>query len=637
MRILLNSKEVEYPPSAGDTVGIYNGKILRVDLSYSKFSIENVQPSVFKDFLGGVGLAARIMVEEVNPKVGPFDHENYLIFAPGALTGSSVPAGNKSVFVAKSPLTNAWGEATFSGICGINLKRAGFDGIVIKGRAERPSYLFISNDTFEIKDASKIWGMDTFSACAAIKRELGLKDVGVACIGPAGERLVKIASIISDDGRVAGRCGIGAVMGSKNLKAIAIHGRSELKVADQKKFDEIKRTMLKSIAEKRPLQFGTAGSVEAFNEMGNLPVKNWTLGIFPGAKNISGQFMAEQFSLRKRACFACPVACGREIELKDGPHAPLRCYGPEYETVASLGSLCMNSNIESIIKANDICNRLGIDTISAGAIIAFAMECFENGLLTENDTGGLKITWGNSEIIIKLCELIGKKEGFGAVLSEGVRIASTIIGKGSKRFALHVKGLEIPMHSPYRFKEMGLAYAVSNRGACHNRGTPAYVSRGILIPEFGYIEKTDGFSTQGKAKLTADHQDICTMIDALGICKFVVFFGGINLRMLAEAYSAAAGWNMELSEMKKAGERIWLLERIFNYNAGLGRSDDTLPERFLKEPLKDGAAANQVVELETMLSEYYKIRGLDDDGRPKISRLKELGLDFVISNFQKST
>lgn len=609
---------------------VYNGKILRVDLNEPKFYEESVDQFIFKNLLGGVGLAAKIMVDEVNPKVEPFEPENYLIFAPGALTGSSIPAGNKSVFVSKSPLTNAWGEATFSGICGVNLKRAGFDGVVITGKAERPSYLFISDDAFELKDAAKVWGMETFDGCAAIKRELGLKDVGIACIGPAGEKLVKIASIISDDGRAAGRCGIGAVMGSKNLKAIAIYGTGEIKIADQERFNEAKRAMLKSITEKKPLQFGTAGSVEAFNEMGNLPTKNWRLGVFPGAKNISGQFMAEKFSPKKRACFACQVACGREIELKEGAYAPLKCCGPEYETVAALGSLCMNGNIESIIKANDLCNRLGVDTISAGAVIAFAMECYEKGLLTKEDTGGLEITWGNSEVTVRLCELIGRKNGFGALLGEGVKMASEVIGRGSNKFAIHVKGLELPMHSPYRFKEMGLSYAVSNRGACHNRGSPAFVSRGILIPEFGYTEKTDGFAIQGKAKLTADHQDICTMIDALGVCKFVVFFGGVSMAMLIEAYSAAVGWNVELDEMKKAGERIWFLQRIFNYNAGLRRSDDTLPERFLKEPLKDGAAANQVVDLEMMLNEYYEIRGLDNDGKPKIDKLKELALNFAI-------
>ncbi|MEM3770062.1 MAG: aldehyde ferredoxin oxidoreductase family protein [Candidatus Bathyarchaeia archaeon] len=612
-------------------IGVYNGRVLRVDLNDSKFSVENVDHSVFKNFLGGVGLAAKVMIDEVNPKVEPFAPENYLIFAPGALTGSSIPAGNKSVFVTKSPLTNAWGEATFSGVCGINLKRAGFDGLIIKGKAERPLYLFISDDTFELRDATKIWNMETFDACTAIKKELDLKEVGIACIGPAGEKLVRIASIISDDGRAAGRCGVGAVMGSKNLKAIAIHGTGEIEVADKKRFDEVKRAMLKVIAEKKPLQFGTAGSVEAFNEMGNLPTKNWTLGVFSGAKNISGQFITERFSPRKRACFACPVACGREIELKEGPYAPLKCYGPEYETVAALGSLCMNDKIESIIKANDICNRLGVDTISTGAAIAFAMECFEKGLLAGADTGGLEVKWGDPEVIVRLCELIGRKEGFGTLLGEGVKVASKVIGRNSDRFALHVKGLELPMHSPYRFKEMGLAYAVSNRGACHNRGSPAYVSRGILIPEFGYTEKTDGFTTQSKAKLTADHQDICTMIDALGICKFIVFFGGISVTMLAEAYSAAIGWHVEPSEMKKTGARIWFLQRIFNYNAGLRRNDDTLPERFLKEPLKEGAAANQTVDLETMLNEYYEIRGLDNtDGKPKISKIKELALDFVI-------
>jgi aldehyde:ferredoxin oxidoreductase len=277
-----------------------------------------------------------------------------------------------------------------------------------------------------------------------------------------------------------------------------------------------------------------------------------------------------------------------------------------------------------------LCNRLGIDAISTGATIAFAMECYNKGIITRNDTEGIDLTWGNHEAVVKMCELIGKKEGFGITLGDGVRIAADKLGNGSDSFALHVKGLELPAHSPYRFKEMGLAYAVSNRGACHNRGSPSYVSRGVLSPEIGLDTKTDGFAVEGKGRTTKLHQDACSAIDALGVCKFIVFFGGMGFQILADLYSAATGWKTEVEDLMTMGERIWMLQRIFNIRMGATRKDDTLPERFLSETLPDGPTKGQVVQLEPMLKEYYDLRGLDGDGRPKREKLEELGLDFAI-------
>jgi aldehyde:ferredoxin oxidoreductase len=611
-------------------IGGYTGKLLRVDLSEFKITEEKMDLSRARDLIGGVGFAAKIMLQEVNPYVKPFDPDNRLIFMTGVLTGTTVPGGNKSVFVARSPLTNIWGDAIFSGMCGIELKRAGYDGIIIQGKAEKPVYLRVFDGGAELRDAGKLWGMDTFESCNAIKSELNLKEVRVASIGPAGERLVKLACIMSDDGRAAGRCGLGAVMGSKNLKAIVIKGSGKIEIADKDKLVELRKEVLKRVNEKQPLQFGTAGSVVPFEEMGNLPIKNWTRGRFPSASRISGQTIAQTILKDRKTCFGCPVACGRYVEIKEGPYAPLEGYGPEYETIAMLGSLCMNDHLESIAKANDICNRLGIDTISVGAAIAFAMECYEKGIITRDNTGGIDLSWGNHKAIVKMCELIGRKEGFGTILGEGVKAAAEKIGKGSDRFALHVKGLEIPAHNPYRFKEMGLAYAVSNRGACHNRGSPAYVSRGILIPELGFDTKTDGFTIDGKGRLTKIHQDVCLMLDALGMCKFVVFFGGLGISILADFYTAVTGLKIEPDDLVKTGERIWLLQRVFNIRMGITRKDDTLPERFLKEPILEGPAKGQVVNLEPMLEEYYELRGLDEEGKPKEQKLKELGLDFAI-------
>jgi aldehyde:ferredoxin oxidoreductase len=457
-----------------------------------------------------------------------------------------------------------------------------------------------------------------------------VNDIRTAAIGPAGEKLVGVACVETDDGRTAGRTGLGAVMGSKNLKAIATKGTGKVGIANPARFEELSKEATKRILEKKPLPFGTSGSVVAFEEMGNLPIKNWSAGRFPGAAKISGQTMAETLLEGKKTCFACPVACGRYVEIKEGPYSPLEGFGPEYEAIGTLGSLCMNDNLESIVKATDTCNRLGIDVISTGAIIAFAMECYSKGLITRKETGGIDLSWGNHQAVVQMCELIGRREGFGIIMGDGVKAAAEKLDKGSESFALHVKGLELPAHSPYRFKENGLAYAVSNRGACHNRGSPAYISRGLVSPEIGLGTKTDGFTIEGKGRMTKLHQDVCAATDALGLCKFPVFFGGIGLELIAGLYSAATGWETSVDDMMTMGERIWTLQRIFNTRMGVTRKDDTLPDRFLKEPLPDGAAKGQVVELEPMLKEYYEQRGLNEDGKPKREKLKELGLDYAI-------
>ncbi len=612
--------------------GGYAGKILRVNLSNGKTSRKPLNLSLAKSLIGCLGIASKLMLEELSPEVEPFDPRNKLILATGPLTGSTAPAANKSIMISRSPLTNIWGEAIFSANCGIELKRAGYDMLIVEGKAEKPVYLWISDDSVEVRDASGIWGMETFPACNAIKRDLGETNAAAICIGPAGEKLVRVSSIISDNGRAAGRCGLGAVMGSKNLKAIVAKGSGKIDVAHPDMVSKLREKIVETVKIKLKAfsEYGTSRGVEAFEEMGNLPIRNWTKGRFPEAEKISGIRMAETILVDRKACFACPIGCGRYIKISEGPYAPLEGYGPEYETIAAFGSLCMNDNLESIAKANDLCNRLGLDTISVGATIAFAMECYEKGIIDKNDTGGIELVWGNHEAIIKMVELIGRREGFGAILGEGSKRAAEKIGKGAERYAMHVKGLELPMHNPYRFKEMGLQYAVSERGACHLRGFSMLPARGILFPELGINKRLDGFTIEGKAHLVKIMQDACRVVDALGICKFIAFFGGIPLTLLAELYVAVTGWETTLKELMKAGERIWMLQRAFNVRMGVKREDDTLPRRFLEEPMVEGAARGQTVDLEPMLKEYYVERGLDEEGKPKKEKLEELNLDFAV-------
>jgi aldehyde:ferredoxin oxidoreductase len=620
-------------------MGGYIGKLLRIRLSDLKVSVESLDFEVARKLVGGDGYAANILYNEVTSSITPYSTENRLIFMTGPLTGSMVPGGNRWAVVARSPLTDIFGESHAGGFWGTELKSAGFDGVIVQGRAESPVYLWIHDKEVEIRKADDLWGMETFEAYRTIQSELGDQKTRIIGIGPAGEKLVRIAAIICSDRGAAGRTGLGAVMGSKNLKAIAVRGTGKIPIVDENRVRELlgkvrealKVPPLNAYDHRNLGRDGTAYGVETFNVIGNLPTKNWTVGSFAGAEKISGPTMSKTILSRRTACFNCPISCGRYIEVKAGPYSPLSGPGPEYEAIASFGSLCMNENLESIAKANDICNRLGTDTISCGASIAFAMECYEKGTITPENTGGVKLSWGNHEAIIRMTELIGRKEGFGATLGEGVRIAAQKIGKGAENCAIHVKGLEIPMHNPRILKAQGLGYATSNRGACHNQGSPMYVERGVLLPDYGFDKSLNGIATEGKARLTMIHQNICTAVDAMGMCKFVVLLTYvIPPTLLAEFYSAVTGLETDHNELLRLGERIWNLKRAFNIEMGLSRQHDTLPKRFLEETVQEGPAKGQIVELEPMLNVYYALRGWDCEGRPTKEKLRELGLEGLI-------
>lgn len=606
----------------------YSGKFLRINLSNNEIKKEKIDQDLFHQFIGGEGIASTILFREVEHNTDPLGPENRLIFMTGAFVGTTIPCGIKSTLVSKSPLTGIYGESVFSAPLGIDLKKSGYDGIIIQGKAENPVYLWIRDDKIEIRDAKTLWGKDTFEAVDLIRKELGDGTISVITIGPAGEKLVKLASVISDDSRAAGRCGLGAVMGSKNLKAIVAKGTGRIAISDPERLDQIRKEAI-SIALPNTRAFrenGTASGLIVFEQNGNLPIKNWTKGSFPEAEKITGTTMTNTILTGHYPCKTCPISCGRKVKVESGPYA-MEGSGPEYETMSALGSLCYNSNLESIAKANDICNRLGIDTISTGQVIAFAMECYENGLI--KDTGGIDLTWGNPEAIVRLCELIGNKEGLGMILGEGVKNASEIIGKGAERYAIHVKGLEFPEHNPRKFKSMGVAYATSNVGANHNRGSPMLVERNLLSPELPWKEPIDGFLTKEKGRLTKTYQDICCLVDSLGICKFMVFWGKLPLKMLTDYHSAVTGCQIGFNEFMEAGERIWNLQRAFNIMMGVTSKDDTLPDRFLKESVNEGPAKDQIVELEPMLEEYYNERELNKDGKPSKERLLKLNLDWV--------
>ncbi|MBS7622480.1 aldehyde ferredoxin oxidoreductase family protein [Candidatus Bathyarchaeota archaeon] len=611
----------------------YAGKILRVDLTAQSISTEQLGEDDLRRFIGGSGLGSKIVYSELDPDIHPLSPENLLVFMTGPLTGTASPSSGRYCVCTKSPLTGLWAEAHAAGYWGPELKFAGFDGVILEGRAESPLYLSIVDGQADLRDASKLWGRDTYTTETLLREELKDESLKVASIGQAGERGVLFASIMNDYGRAAGRCGVGAVMGSKNLKAIAVRG-TRLKVipaAKDSMLNEFLRRIYVTIRSYPTTQiyasYGTDGIMSMMHEYGDVPIKYFTRGSWPqGIEKISGEAMAKTILKRQWACYRCLIACGRQVIIQ-GSGPDREGAGPEYETCASLGALCLNSDLNVIAAGNDLCNRYGIDTISAGSVIAFAMECYEKGLISTKDTGGLALDWGDGEVIIKLLNQIGLNQGFGAVLAKGVRSAAAEIGGSAQDFALHVKGLEMPMHDPRAFKGLGLQYATSHRGACHLRGLVYHVEQGERIPDLGIHKRYQRLTTEDKAFPVIALQNWHDVLDSLIMCKFAMLPPASVLSIL----NMVTGWEMTLQELLRVGERTYNLKRVFNLECGATRDDDTLPKRFLKEPLDEGGSRGEIVDLEPMLSDYYRLRGWDADGIPTSQKLEELGLNKLVA------
>jgi aldehyde:ferredoxin oxidoreductase len=603
----------------------YMGRILRVNLRSDKIWTENLSEESIKKFIGGVGLAAKIIYDEVKPEISPFDPENKLVFMTGPLTGTLVPCTGRYVVCAKSPSTNAWGESHSSGFWARDLKRAGYDGIIIEDKSEKPSYIAVSDGEVTIEDAGDLWGMDCLKTEETLKKRLG-EDFKVACIGPAGEKLVRFASILNDGGRVAGRCGLGAVMGSKLLKAIAVRGTKEIPVKDPERIRNILRRIYPQIMSFPTTQifasYGTSGELLMLHHYGDVPIKNFRMGKWENIDNISGETYNKIMVKGKRACWNCPISCWRYVRIEEGQFAGLELKrGPEYETLASLGSLLLNDRLDIIVKANYLCNCYGMDTISTGVCIAFAIECYEKGIITNQEVGSLVLKWGDPEAIIGLIEAIGERKGLGNILAEGVKRASEIIGKGSDRFAMHVKGLEMPMHDPRAFKGMGLQYAVSNRGACHLQGLIHRIEQGERMPDLKIYERLNRFDIKDKGRILAALQNWHEVLESLIICKFL----GIAPGHIPGLYTLTTGIPVSLDHLLQAGERIYNLKRMFNIRCGVTREDDILPYRIMHEKLEEGGAAGQIInqeDLNIMLNEYYAVRGWSKEGIPPLEKIE---------------
>lgn len=602
--------------------GGYNGKLLRIDLTRRSIKSETLNQDLARRFLGGRGYAVRMLYDENPPGVDPFAPDNRLIFMAGPFIGTDVPSAVKCDVVTRSPLSGTVLMSLSGGQFGAELKRTGYDGLVITGRASGPVYIQVHDDDIQIKDAAQFWGKDCLETQEELKAAFGDKAARIATTGPAGERLVKYAGIINER-HTFGRGGAGAVMGSKNLKAVLVRGTKTPELFDPAGFarlvKEIRRQYRESPAVKAFSKYGTARTLPRLNERGILPTRNSQSGVFEGASRIDAEVCLSHLK-RRVTCYRCPVGCSPITAVAEGPYAGIESEGPEFETVWSFGAQCGNDYFPAIIAAEVLCDRYGLDTISTGNSIGFAMECFEKGLITSGDTGGLDLRFGNHEAMVEMVRRIGERDGFGDVLAEGVRRVSEKIGDGCHRWAIHVKGLEMSGYEPRGAAGQGLAYATSSRGGDHNRALVTQEVFGFPLPE------VDRFAAEGKAALVKSYQDIVAILDSLGICYFNRD-NPMGRKDYAALYTCATGIEVNEADLLAAGERIWNLERLFNRREGFSRKDDTLPERLLTEPLREGPAAGHVVPLEPMLDDYYAVRGWDSDGHPVDDTLERLGLE----------
>ncbi|HUT72935.1 MAG TPA: aldehyde ferredoxin oxidoreductase family protein [Desulfatiglandales bacterium] len=615
--------------------GGYTGKIMRINLTDKTAREEELTLEVARDYIGGAGFGIKYLFDEVPKGTDPLGPENRLIFAVGPFSGTSVPCASRMAVTGKSPLTNAVGVALTGGHFPAELKFAGYDALIIEGKAEKPTYIWIKNGEIRFRDARSLWGLKTTDCQQIIKNELKDQNVRIACIGPAGENLSRIACIINEM-RAAGRKGLGAVMGSKNLKAIAVRGTGSISVASKEKFKTASRKMKAAMKESAVLypefsKTGTPSNVDNTCALGIFPAKNWSAtGEFTPVEQIGAEAL-ETRNVGREFCYGCPVGCSQLKLARTEPYTGILAEGPEFETMYSFGGQTGVDNMDAIIAADRLADELGLDTISAGVTIGFAMELFEKGILGTSDTGGLKLNFGNHQAMVTLLRLMAFREGIGDLLADGVKVAAEKIGKGANKYALHVKGLELPGYDVRGAKAHGLNYATAFTGADHNRGYAFQEIFGIPTPY-----PVDRFATEGKGKLTKWNQDVRTATaDCPTMCVFlldmaVAHFATQNTAALMEAVT---GLSYTPEEIEKVGERINNLARAFNVREGFSRADDTLPERLMKEPLRSGASKGHFIsidDLKQMLDEYYTVRGWDlDSGIPTREKLEELGLGYV--------
>jgi aldehyde:ferredoxin oxidoreductase len=604
----------------------YLGKILSVNLTTGEIAERELEARYAREFVGGSGLAARYIYDQTDAGTDPLGPENPLVFMTGPLVGTRAPSCGRYVICARSPQTGLWGESNVGGFVGPHLRFAGYDGVLCTGQAPKPVYLVLQDGEAELRDASFLWGLGAYQTQEAIKEELGAGSLRVACIGPAGENLVKYAGIIADRGRAAGRSGMGAVMGSKRLKAVVCHGTGSIPLADREAFDAIAREVLELVEEDVSTQVlhqtGTAGSANLCSMLGNMPNRYFTQGSLETVDQISGSTMAETILVGTSGCYGCVVQCGREVEVAEGRFRLGETDGPEYETVGALGSLLLIDDLEAISYINHLCNSHGLDTISMGGTLGLAFLLYEQGVISGKETGGTALRWGDPEPVIEMIEKTARREGFGDLLAEG----SLALARryDAEELAAQVNGLELAMHDPRASSGVALSYLTSPRGACHNKSDAYWLDMGRTMEDIG-VGFLDRFEEEGKAALMVRHQNWRSAGDALISCQLV----NLPSEGLVSLLGAATGWDVTLSDLLRAGERILNLKRALNLRWGLNPGREKLPGLLLR-PLEEGGTAGYVPDVDRLLSDYYVARQWDrSTGKPSEEKLLELGLEEV--------
>jgi len=608
----------------------YLGKYIKVDLSTRQIEIEPIPDALFRKYIGGVGIAAKIVFDETGPQTDPLGPENVLAAFTGPFSGTRVPSSSRHHYVARSPQTGVLGEASVGGSWGTQLKMAGFDGVVVTGKADTPVYLWIHDGEVELRDASPVWGQDAFDATEWLKSQTHQKATA-AVIGQAGENMVRFASIphVGRIVRAAGRTGMGAVMGSKNLKAMVAYGTQPVSIADDAALKASVKQVIPHLraATESFTQYGTSGGVEKYEYLGNFPIKNWRGSRWEeGASKISGVKMHDTILAGRLSCRGCTISCGRHVKIEEGPYAPLDTEGPEYETVGTMGGECLVDDLEAICKANELCNRYGLDTISTGAVIAFGMEAFEKGLITREDTDGLDLVWGSGEALVEMVHRIAKRQNIGDLLGKGSKVAAEELGGNAVEFAVHVKGLEPSAHDPRRFWTQALTYATAARGACHNRSWGHPYELGLSLPEVGLDKSMKSYEMDGLVDYVAKLQNYQTLNDTLILCRFVQIGHGVSLTNAVDWYNMVTGLDLSIDDLMGVGERIFNLKRLYNTRLGISRKDDFLPPRFMTHNRKDENFNTQLPPIGQMLNEFYEYRGWDEIGVPTPEKLADLDL-----------
>jgi aldehyde:ferredoxin oxidoreductase len=618
----------------------FHNRILQIDLSSGKQDVISVENDYWLNYVGGSALAARLFADTDGPISDPLSPTNPLMVMTGPMVGTNFPGSSRFVMCARSPLTGIWGESASGGFFGAQVKKAGFDGIVFLGKCDRPSYLLVEYGRVELADARGIWGLDTYESISKLKqRHEDKQPARVLAIGPAGERMVRFAAVSNDRAHYLGRTGMGAVMGSKNLKAIVAKGTEKIPIAYEDAYPAARKAALAKIKESMICSsfhdLGTAAAMDMGTLTGNVPIKNWSLGEnYEMAAAIGGPAIHESILKGRAACYACPIGCKPVVEVDNPEYMVSKGPGPEYETCASFGTMIMNDNLDGIAYLNELCNRQGLDTITCGSTVAFIMECYENRLLSKADLDGLDLSWGNVDAVIELVKKIAMREGIGDKAALGSRTMAELINGNAEDFTVTVKGLELPMHDPRAFHGIGLAYMNSNRGACHLQHTVQAVEQGMVAwPEIGLEEDYPATESNGKAKMVSICEDIGQMANAACICHFVYWAMGLD--NFFAGFNAVTGYDFGMNDFLATGQRAWVLKRALNNMMGVTVADDQLPKKVLTA-LADGAAAGSTPDEELMRREYYELRGLDERGIPTPQLLDFSGLEFLNERLEKA-